>query len=308
MRAVLVVNLKATATTERVRDRLLRELATELTVTEAHTEYREHATALARRAVEGGADLVVALGGDGTVNEVVNGLLTDGPDRALPSLGVIPAGSANVFARSLGIPNDPGQATGRLLSALRAGRRRSVGMGVADGRYFTFCAGAGFDAAVLGVVERLRARGRRSTASLHIRSAVRHYLAGTDRRHPPIQMHLSDGTDLPPLYVAIVSNTSPWTYLGRIPMTPTPRAGFDSGLDVFGLSTFSMVPVIRSVHRLLAGSERLADERWAVSLHDLPELTMTACRPVDFQLDGDYLGRRTSVRFRAVRDALRVVV
>jgi diacylglycerol kinase family enzyme len=308
VRAVLVVNLKATATTERVCDVLVRALARELTVTEARTEHREHATALARGAVEAGADLVIALGGDGTVNEVVNGLLADGPDVALPSLAVIPAGSANVFARSLGIPNDPAEATERLLTALRAERRRSVGMGVADDRYFTFCAGAGFDAAVLRIVERLRAGGRRSTASLYVRSAVRHYLTGVDRRHPPVQLHLSDGTDLPPLYVAIVSNTSPWTYLGRMPMTPTPQAGFDSGLDVFGLSTFRMVPVLRSVLRLLTGSERLADERWAVSLHGLSEFTMTAHHPVDFQLDGDYLGRRTSVRFRAVPDALRVVV
>lgn len=308
MRAVLVVNPKATATSERTRELLVRSLAADLSISEARTEYRGHATSLARTAAAAGADLVIALGGDGTVNEVVNGLLVDGPDPGLPGLAVLPAGHANVFARALGLPNDPVAAAGRLLGALRDGRRRPVGMGMAGDRYFTFCAGAGFDATVLRDVERRRAAGRRSTGSLHVRAALRRYATGTDRRTPAVRLRLADGTDLPPLFVAIISNTSPWTYLGRRPMTPTPRAGFDTGLDVFGLSTFAMVPVFRSVARLLAGSERLADRRWSVSHHDLAELSLEAAEPVDFQLDGEYLGRRSEVRFRAVRDALRVVV
>jgi diacylglycerol kinase family enzyme len=95
------------------------------------------------------ADVVVALGGDGTVNEVVNGLLTDGPKADLPALAVVPGGSTNVFARALGLPTHPFDATGAILEALRAGRTRRIGLGLADDRYFTFNAGLGFDADVV---------------------------------------------------------------------------------------------------------------------------------------------------------------
>jgi diacylglycerol kinase family enzyme len=308
VRAQLIVNPKATSTTARTREMLVRALAGDMSIAVACTEYRGHATGLARDAADRGDDLVIALGGDGTVNEVVNGLLAFGPHPALPRLGVVPCGAANVFARALGLPNHPVEATERLLAALQADRRRSVSMGVADDRYFTFCAGLGIDAAVVRIVEERRAGGRRATDSLYVRTALRHYLTSSRRGHPPLELRLADGTGLPRLFLAIITNTSPWTYLGNRPLTPTPRAGFDTGLDLFGLSTLDTLPVFRSAFRLLAGSDRLADERWTVSLHDLPELTVTAPDAVDFQLDGDYLGRRSAVRFRAVGDALQVAV
>jgi diacylglycerol kinase family enzyme len=308
MRALLVVNPKATAATRRARDALVETLSKHVALTEVCTERRGHAVDLARTAAESSFDVVIALGGDGTVNEVVNGLLTDGPDPALPRLAVVPCGLANVFARSLGVPNRPLAAIETLLDALRVGRRRSVSMGVADGRYFTFCAGMGFDAAVVRIVESRRAAGRRSTSFLYVRSALRHFATGTDRRRPAIQLHLPGGIEPTRVFLFIVTNTSPWTYLGAHPISPTPQAGFDSGLDVFGMSVFRIVPVFRSVLRLLAGSDRVADRRWAVSLHDLSEFAASAPEPVDFQLDGEYLGRRTQVRFRSVPDALQVAI
>jgi diacylglycerol kinase family enzyme len=308
MRALLVVNPTATAMTRRARDMLARRLAGEVDITEARTEHRGHAVTLARSAREQGHDLVIVLGGDGTVNEVVNGLLTDGPDPALPGLAVVPCGSANVFARALGLPNHPMEALERLRVALQADRRRTVSIGLADDRYFTFCAGLGFDAAVVRIVEGMRSAGRRASGALYVRAALRHYATSVDRRRPSIQVHTADGADLPRIFLAIVTNTSPWTYLGSRPLTPTPLASFDSGLDLFGMTAFHMVPVVRSVVRLLARSDRVADERWSVSRHDLCEFALSAGHPVDFQLDGDYLGRRTEVRFRVVPEALHVIV
>src|SRR6185437_10523135 len=117
MRALLVMNPKATSTSERTREVLAHALAGELDTAIGETAYRGHAVELARAAAEDGVDLIVALGGDGTVNEVVNGILTarlpDGVPR--PDLGVVPGGSTNVFARALGLPNDPVEATGVLL-------------------------------------------------------------------------------------------------------------------------------------------------------------------------------------------------
>ena len=122
MRAVLVVNPKATATTAAGRDVLAHALASEVKLEILETDYRGHAMAAAAQAAVDGADLVVAHGGDGTVNEVVNGLLATGPRNTLPMLGIVPGGSANVFARSLGLPRDPVDATHQLLHALQDGR------------------------------------------------------------------------------------------------------------------------------------------------------------------------------------------
>src|SRR5438105_2440642 len=141
MRVLVVANPNATATSPRMRDILARALASEAHLEIAETAHRGHAAALACRAMRDGADVVVALGGDGTINEVVNGLLTDGSHPGVPALGIVPAGSTNVTARAIGLPNDPIEATGILLDALRAGSRRAISLGVVDGRYFAFAAG-----------------------------------------------------------------------------------------------------------------------------------------------------------------------
>ncbi len=113
-----MVNPNATATTPRSRDVLVRALGSELKLDVAVTRRRGHATALADAARRDGLDLVISLGGDGTVNEVVNGLLRAGPDPQT-ALGVVPAGDGNVLARTLDIPLDPVEATSALLDGLR---------------------------------------------------------------------------------------------------------------------------------------------------------------------------------------------
>ncbi len=312
-RGLLVMNPKATTATERTCDVLVGALSSALDLRTVYTERRGHAADLAREAAQDGTDVVIAFGGDGTVNEVVTGLLAKGPGPDVPALAVVPGGSTNVFARALGLPNHAVEATGALLRLLRERRTRLVSMGAAysDGdestpRYFTFSAGYGFDAAVVGAVERQREAGRRSTGALYIRSALTEYFRNTDRKTAPIRAVLADGTELPPLFMAVLANTAPWTYLGSRPILATPEAGFETGLDLFGLSTMSALPVWRTVGRLIANSQRLGDGRGVLIRHDLPELTLSAQRPVEFQVDGDYLGPRERVTFRSVPDALRV--
>src|SRR3954452_15524939 len=163
MRALVVVNPAATATTPKGRDVLVRALASELKVDAVETGHRGHGRELGRRAVEDGVDVVVTLGGDGTANEVVNGLLEHGPAATVPTLAVIPGGSTNVFSRALGRSRDPIEATAEILDSLRAGRTRLVSLGTArasgtedagadgwtDPRWFVFAAGLGFDAEVI---------------------------------------------------------------------------------------------------------------------------------------------------------------
>ncbi|CAM5354852.1 MULTISPECIES: diacylglycerol/lipid kinase family protein [Streptomyces] len=322
MRALLVVNPAATTTSARTREVLTHALASDLKLEVAETQYRGHARDLARQAAEGGQiELVVALGGDGTVNEVVNGLLTHGPDpEALPRLAVVPGGSTNVFARALGLPNDVVEATGALLDALRDGSERTVGLGLAAGtpgsddegvpaRWFTFCAGFGFDAGVVGRVEQQRERGKRSTHSLYMRQVLRQYVGESNRRHGTITLERPGEDPVEHLVMSIICNTAPWTYLGNRPVYPAPAASFDTALDVFALSKLSATAVTRYATQLLASTpERGPRGKHVVSLHDLTDFTLHSQAPLPFQMDGDHLGLRTSVTFTGVRRALRVIV
>ncbi|MCF6470199.1 diacylglycerol kinase family lipid kinase [Nonomuraea sp. MG754425] len=321
MRAMLLVNPKATTTNARTRDVLIRALGAAVDLAVEETRYRGHAAALAATARAKGYDVVAVLGGDGTINETVNGLLNpvnggeeplgDDPSAGRPGLIVIPGGSANVFARALGLPNDPVESTGQVLEALRENRRRVVGLGEAlwegQSRYFTFCSGMGYDAEVVRAVEGLRGTGRKATPTRYVNTALRHYLA-TDKRHPAMTV---TGPGLPPaegVFMAIVSNTSPWTYVGSKPVRPTPWASFETGLDVLGMGRMGPMTLARVIRHILTESEALPSGRHLVQLHDEAEVTLTAARPVAFQLDGDYLGERETVTFRSTPNALQVLV
>lgn len=306
MRALLVVNPKATTTTAKGRDVLTRALGSYLDVQVAETRNRGHAAALACHAAREGVELVVAQGGDGTVNEVVNGLLTDGPAPNLPTLAVVPGGSTNVFARTLGIPNDPVEATGEILDALRTGRSRRIGLGRVDDRWFTFTAGFGFDAEVVRRIERRRRAGHGITQARYVRAATAHFLFGTNRRRPAVTLERPDAEPCGGIFFVIVSNTSPWTYLGTHPLRPTPEASFDTALDVFAPRRMGVLRTLNYLGQTLRDSPRLRG-RQLVRLHDVAEFTLTADRPMALQVDGDHLGERSTVRFTAAPGVLRVL-
>ncbi|OPC81187.1 diacylglycerol kinase [Embleya scabrispora] len=309
MRALLVVNPKATTTSERTRDVLAHALAGDLKLDVVGTEHRGHAAELARQAADDGIDLVIALGGDGTVNEVANGLLAAGPAPSLPAVAVVPGGSTNVFARSLGLPNDPVEATGLLLEALRAGRSREIGLGLADERWFLFCAGLGFDAEVVEKVEHRRAGGRRATPGLYVRSAMHHFLGGRDaRRHGPLTLEVPGMDPIGGICLGIVQNTVPWTFLRDRPLNPCPQASYDTGLDLFALTRMTTLPTLRHLAQILGSTGNAPHGRHVVSLHDCDAFTLRAEEPVSLQVDGDHLGEHRSVTFRGVPRALRVIV
>jgi diacylglycerol kinase family enzyme len=348
MRALLVVNPKATTTSERARAVLVRALRSEMDVRLGETRRRGHGAELARQAARDGLDVVVALGGDGTVNEVVNGILTATPrseTSELPALAVVPGGSTNVFARALGLPNDAVEATGALIEAVQEGRTRSIGLGRADGRYFTFCAGFGIDAEVVRKVERARLRGKVSTPALYLRSTVSQFFLDTERRTPLITLDRPGEKRITGIASVIVQNTTPWTYLGGRAITACPDASFETGLDLMAMRSLHVPATALVAASLLTGARPtrhpaprpslrlpslprlggalalargvvarpVADtsvterhDRQMMTLHDLSAFTLIAARPLAFQLDGDYLGERTKVTFSAVPDALRV--
>jgi len=320
MRALLVVNPTATTTRPRTREVLVSALTAELDLEVVETTHRGHAIELGTRATREKFDVVVALGGDGTVNEVVNGLLADGPGADVPALGVVPGGSANVFIRALGAPRDPVDAAGLLLEALREGRRRTIGLGRANDRWFIFCAGYGLDAAVVGRVERARARGRTATPGLYVRSAVAQYAGGPERRATSVELKLdapgpgeiavkADAEAEPSgrFAAVIVQNCSPWTYLGPRPVNPCPEASFDAGLDLLALRGWGLPSTLRTVWQILSPKPDPRG-RQIVRRHDLSGFVLRSEPGLAAQVDGDYLGELTEMRFTAVPDALRVVV
>jgi diacylglycerol kinase family enzyme len=307
MRALLVVNPKATTTSERSRDVLARALRSEVDLTVAYTRRRGHGATLAREAAADRIDVVVTLGGDGTVNEAVNGLMAaEGKAGDRPALAVVPGGSTNVFARAVGMPNDWTESAGVILEALREGRTRTIGLGRADDRYFSFCAGLGIDAEVVRRVERARLRGSTSTPWLYLRSATMQYLFDTERRNPPLTLERPGEEPEPGLASIIVQNTAPWTYLRGRPVNPCPDASFDTGLDVMAMRELHVPSTTRTVQQILARQPQPHGKR-VLGLHDLEAFTLRADRPMAFQLDGDFLGERDKIEFRSVPEALRIV-
>jgi diacylglycerol kinase family enzyme len=315
MRALLVVNPKATTTNERSRDVLVRALRSAVDLRVEYTLRRGHASALTRAAAESGVDIVVTLGGDGTVNEAVNGLMTAAPAISgrtvppayrLPALGVVPGGSTNVFARALGLPRDWADGTSVILDGLRDGRNRVIGLGRADDRYFTFCAGMGLDAAVVRRVEQARHRGHTSTPLLYVRSMIGQFFADDDRKSPPLSVERPGEQVETELSTVIIQNTAPWTYVGDRAINPNPRASFDSGLDVLAVRQLKVSSTTRTVTQMVS---RKGDPhgRQVLRLHDQADFTVVANRPQAFQLDGDYLGERQKVHFVSVPEALRVI-
>jgi diacylglycerol kinase family enzyme len=316
VRALLIVNPRATTTTRPVLDLIVRTLAAEADIETVETRYREHARDIAAAAAAEGRDALLVLSGDGTINEVVNGLMQGAPIRAghpaatasrLPALGAIPGGNANVFTRDLGLPVDPAAAAQVISARLAAGTTRTIGLGLAGRRYFTSNAGLGWDAEVVRAVEEARARGRRASPGLYMRMALREYYRRIDRRHPALALETPAGTTIAPLGLALISNTTPWSYIGRHPVSPTPDASFDTGLDVFALRRLRTFSTLHAMRQMMRRDGRAPTGRYVVSLHDQTEVTVSSREPTAIQVDGEYIGEGESVTFRSVPEALRVI-
>jgi diacylglycerol kinase family enzyme len=319
VRTLLIVNPRATTTTKPVRDKIVRTLAARADIEVVETRHRGDAREIAARAVAEGWDALLVLSGDGTINEAVNGLMDKASIRAgqatadpatpadqLPALGALPGGNANVFTRDLGVPSDPLAAVELIAARLTAGTTRTIGLGLAGDRYFTFNAGLGWDAEVIHAVEEQRAQGRPASNGLYMRTALREFRRA-DRRHPNLTVHAADGTRIGPVGLALIANTTPWTYVGRHPVSATPHASFDTGLDAFLLRRLRTIPTLNTLRQMIMRPERPVIGKYAFALHDQTEITVQAQEAVALQVDGDYVGDRESVTFRCVPDAIRVI-
>lgn len=309
MRAVLIVNPNATSTTAAGRDLLAHALESRVELSVVHTDHRGHAVEIARDAATEGVDVLIVHGGDGTVNEVVNGVLSHGRDAAAPAVGVVPGGSANVFARALGISPDPIEATNQLVDLLgeyrRSGVWRRIGLMDCGERWAVFTAGMGVDGEVVAAVEAQRAKGRTVSASRYIRVAVRELLASV-RNEPTLTLHLPDREPAAGVHFAFVSNSSPWTYAGARPIWTNPGTTFETGLGVFATTSMNAWANLRLARQMFA-REPDPVARHLIRDDDLPWVRITSDVPVACQIDGDYVGARETMTFTSVPDALGVV-
>ena len=302
MKIVFIVNSAASSVTARTRVVIQKALSADHEVELAETVRRGHATRLAKGAAAAGADVVAVLGGDGTLNEAANGVV--GTSTALAAL---PGGSTNVFARTLGLPDDPVHATAVILEALDAGSVRPVGLGSANGRYFLFHTGVGYDAAVVEQVERRGGLKRWAGHTLFAYAALDTWFRHYDRKKPHFEVQL--GSELiPDGYFTIVLNTDPYTYLGTAPFRVAPSATFDRPLTVVTLSSLGPIRLARLVMRTLRSDEGVRSGR-GVHLHtDVEGLVINSQSPFPYQIDGDYLGDVTEIEFVWEPDVLRLVV
>ncbi|MFV0307431.1 MAG: diacylglycerol/lipid kinase family protein [Desertimonas sp.] len=301
---MLVVNSFASSVTARNTVVVHRRLSEHHDVELVETNRRGHATRFAHDAARRGIDAVITFGGDGTLNEVATGIA--GTETAL---GVLPGGSTNVFARTIGLVNDPVIAVDQLVAGIDAADVRTIGLGQVNGRFFCFHTGVGFDAAVVAAVERRASLKRWFGHPLFITAGLTTWADGYDRRRAHFRVmadgHSTDG------FFTIVLNTNPYTYLGNRPLDLSSEATFDRGLVAITFRSLRASALIGSIAGALRGGgvrpgEHVAEwtdlDRLSIETIDTP-----GGAPFPYQVDGDYLGEIDRLEFRHVPEAIRLV-
>ena len=303
-RMLVIVNPYATTVSDRLKNLVVYALQGRYSVEAVETEARAHATELCREAADEGYDVVVAFGGDGTVNEAANGLA--GSETPLT---VLPGGSTNVFCRTLGVPNDVVDATEHLLGMADRFRPVRVDLGSAGDRRFTFSAGVGLDASVVRVVDshpRLKARfGEWYFTWAALSTFNRRYLI-----NPPRVRMEAGGRQLEGVTV-VVQNSDPYTYFGRRPIRVCESSDPINGrLSAAVLKRATPLEMPTLIPRLFSGRpDSVARHRQIESFVDLSGLRVVSADGGTFplQVDGDYVGEFDEVEFGVTPAALSVV-
>jgi diacylglycerol kinase family enzyme len=303
-RMLVIVNPYATTVSDRLRNLVVYALQSRYSVEAIDTEKRDHATQICREAAREGYDAVVAFGGDGTVNEAANGLI--GSDTPLTAL---PGGSTNVWARTLGIPNDVVDATEHLLRMADDFKPRRVDLGRVNGRHFVFAAGVGLDASVVERVDQHPYRKARFGAWYYSYAAVRIFTRRYLVRPPQVRVSAGDRT-LEGVTV-VIQNSDPYTYFRRRPIRVAEPAGLETGtLAASVLKSATPLELPTLIPRLLSGrAKAVMRHRQVEGLGELGGFRVEAIdeRPFPVQVDGDYIGEYGEVEFAAVPAGLLAV-
>jgi diacylglycerol kinase family enzyme len=275
-------------------------LARHHSVQVVETNERGHATRFAQDAAQRGMDAVVAFGGDGTLNEVATGLA--GSNTAL---AMLPGGSTNVFVRSLGASNDPIVALQQIGAGLSHDNIHTISLGRANGRYFCFHAGIGYDAAVVELVERRASLKRIVGQPLFAFSAMQAWYATYDRKYPHFNVEI-DGRKIPNGYFTIVLNSNPYTYIGKKAVNLSAAASLDKKLVAVTFRKLTTPLMIRTILQAIR-TDGISVSSGVDIRTDVEDVKITFPAPFPYQLDGDYLGEQTSLHIEHCQDALRLV-
>ncbi len=309
-RMLIIVNPYATTVSDRLRNLVVYALQGRFEVEAVATEAQNHATEIGRQAIDGGYDVVVAFGGDGTLNEVANGLAgTDLP------VAMLPGGSTNVVCRTLGIPNDVVDATEHLLSLADDWKPRKIDLGRVDQRRFVFACGVGIDASVVRRVDenpRLKAKaGPYYYSWAGVSSFFRKYLLRA------VRVKVEVGTEEAVEGItAIAQNSDPLTYFGNRPIRVCEGIGFDDGtLSLAVLKRAAQRDMPTLIPRLFSETRTAAGHKQVAHFDDVTSATVSSLsvdkegRPLAFpvQVDGDYIGDRTRVEFGVDPGALTII-
>jgi diacylglycerol kinase family enzyme len=284
--AALIVNPFASAVAEERLAEVERELRRSYELHVMLTEQRAHATELAR-GVE--AETVFVYGGDGLLNEVLNGVEAD------VAVGVVPGGGTNVVARALGLPIDAVAAA----AALREGRPRRISLGRVNGRRFAFAGGIGFDAELIRRVDALgrSGDGRRPGDLAFTWQAAKLLASRRGRYDPALEIE-----GLGRAAFALVANADPYTYAAGRPLHVAPEARFELGLDLVAPKRVRPATIPKLLGYVIRGSgqETAGDIVYA---HDLDRLHVRCDTPLPLQVDGEDLGDVVEATFEAERGA-----
>jgi diacylglycerol kinase family enzyme len=309
-RMLLIVNPYATTVSDRLKNLVVYALQGRFDVEAVSTQAQNHATEIGREARDGGYDVVVAFGGDGTLNEVANGLAgTDLP------VATLPGGSTNVVCRTLGIPNDVVDATEHLLSLADDWQPRKIDLGMVDDRYFVFSCGVGIDATVVRRVDanpKLKASaGPYYYSWAGVSGFYRKYLVNPIRVRTTVEGHEPvEGV------TTIVQNSDPFTYFATHPIRVCEGIAIDDGtlsLAVLRRATQRDMPTL--ISRLFSETKPAARHKQVTHFDDVTRAVVEtasndkngAPRPFPLQVDGDYIGERDRIELRAAPNALTII-
>jgi diacylglycerol kinase family enzyme len=312
MRVLLLVNPTASSVTPHKRAAVRKILAAEHEVEVAETSRRGHAALLARAATHDHFDVVAVYAGDGTLNEAAAGLIhTD------TVLAPLPGGSTNVYSQTLGYPHRADDSARVLLGALEHHEFKRVSVGMTNDRPFLFCTGIGFDASVIRRVERHSRRLKRMASHpLHIAAAFQTFYSADGRRvHVDLTIEDGSGEDrlgggeaIRDVRFAIVSKTTPYTHLGRLPIHVNRNAGLDTRLSLTAFTRLRALSLIGGAFSAIRTGKFLRRRKDVVQLDDLPGLHVRAETPFAYQVDGDDVGDTTELRIGLETDALTVAL
>jgi diacylglycerol kinase family enzyme len=299
-RVLLIVNPVARTVSKPTLAVIEKALSADFQLEVIETKERGHAYDLAAEAVHDGLDLVVVFSGDGTINEVVNAMA--GSETAL---GVLPGGATNIFARALGLPIEPVEATGVLIGKALDDDAFKLNLGRADGRYFAVNCGAGVDAAAMTRLDEKFPKTKSKFDRAAFRAVAWELLVGYAGRSPDLELSIDGGPPIPSLSV-MVGRTDPYTYYKGLGLRMTPEASLNAGLDVLSVRKLARRSVPRIAWQVFV-SARHVHGRDIDYVHDASSVVVTAGEPFPVQVDGDSLGAHRRLEIELAREALWVV-